>query len=145
VRTARRRYFSSKEVALCVLLVRLAMHSRVEDLEKRFFRSKAAITEIFYEALECFLLLAGPLVSTFQADFLRTRAEYCSSKISEKSENATQNCAGFIERTLIEIANACRRVSCCKSDLQRTQETPRAQMASDYNSRWYVVSHIWPV
>jgi nuclease HARBI1 len=83
VRTARRCYCASKEEALCLLLERLALPSRVEDLEKRCFRSKAAITEIFYEALECFLLWAGPLVSTFQADFLQTRAEYYSSKISE--------------------------------------------------------------
>jgi hypothetical protein len=48
-----------------------------------------------------FLLWAGPLVYTFQADFLRTRAEYYSSKISEKSENAMQHCAGFIDGTLI--------------------------------------------
>jgi nuclease HARBI1 len=44
------------------------------------------------------------LVSTFQTDFLRTRTEYYSSKISEKYENATQHCAGFIDGTLIEIA-----------------------------------------
>jgi hypothetical protein len=43
VRIARRRYCASKEEALCVLIARLAMPSRVEDLEKRFFRSKAAI------------------------------------------------------------------------------------------------------
>jgi hypothetical protein len=101
VRTARRRYCASKEEALCVLLARLAMPSRVEDLEKRFFRSKAAITEIFYEALECFLLWAGPLVSTFQTDFIQTRAEYYSSKISKKYANATQHRAGFIDGTLI--------------------------------------------
>jgi nuclease HARBI1 len=104
VRTARRRYYASKEEALCVLLARLAMPSRVEDVEKRFFRTKAAITQIFYEALECFLRWAGPLVSTFQTDFLRTRAEYYSSKISEKYKNATQHCAGFSDGTLIEIA-----------------------------------------
>jgi nuclease HARBI1 len=106
VRTARRRYCASKEEALCVLLARLAMPSRVEILEKRFFRSKAAITEIFYEALEWFLLWPGPLVSTFQTDFLRTRAEYYSSKSSEKSENERQRCAGFIDGTPIEIARS---------------------------------------
>jgi nuclease HARBI1 len=104
VRTARNRYYASKEEALCMLLARLAMPSRVEDVEKRFFRTKAAITQIFYEALECFLRWAGPLVSTFQTDFLRTRAEYYSSKISEKYKNATQHCAGFSDGTLIEIA-----------------------------------------
>jgi hypothetical protein len=36
VRTARRRYYASKEEALCELLARLDMPSRVEDLEKRF-------------------------------------------------------------------------------------------------------------
>jgi DDE superfamily endonuclease len=76
----------------------------VWKISRSVFSSKAAITEIFYEALECFLLWAGPLVSTFQTDFLGTRAEYYSSKISEKSENATQHCAGFIDGTLIEIA-----------------------------------------
>jgi hypothetical protein len=104
IRSARRRYCASKEEALCVLLSRLAMPSRVEDLEQRFFCCKAAIAEIFYEALECFLQWAAPLVSTFQTEFLRSRAEYYSSRISEKTENATQDCVGFIDGTLVEIA-----------------------------------------
>jgi DDE superfamily endonuclease len=87
-----------------MLLSRLAMPSRVEDLEQRFFRCKAAISEIFYEALQCFLDWAGPLVSTFQTTFLRSRAEYYASKISAKSDNATQHCVGFIDGTLVEIA-----------------------------------------
>jgi nuclease HARBI1 len=106
IRTARRRYCASKEEALCVLLSRLAMPSRVEYLEQRFFRCKAAITEIFYEALECFLQWAGPLVSFFQTEFLRSRAEYYSTKIAEKTENATQHCVGFINGTLVEIARS---------------------------------------
>jgi hypothetical protein len=63
-RTARRRYIASKEEALFILLSRLAMPTRVEDLEQRLFRSKAAISEIFYETLECFLRWASPLVSS---------------------------------------------------------------------------------
>jgi hypothetical protein len=51
IRTARRRYIATKEEALCILLSRLAMPSRVEDLEQRFFQSKVAINEIFYETL----------------------------------------------------------------------------------------------
>jgi hypothetical protein len=47
VRTARRRYCASKEEALCVLLARLAMPSRVGRSREAFFRSKTAITEIF--------------------------------------------------------------------------------------------------
>jgi nuclease HARBI1 len=104
VRTSRRRYCASKEEALCVLLSRLAMPSRVEDLVQRFFRCKAAINKIFYEALERFLDWAGPLVSTFQTTFLRSRAEYYASKISAKSDNATQHCVGLIDGTLVEIA-----------------------------------------
>jgi DDE superfamily endonuclease len=104
VRTARRRYCASKEEALCVLLSRLAMPSRVEYLEYRFFRCKAAISEIFYDALECFVAWVGPMVSTFQADFLRRRAQIYSSKVAAKTGNATQHCVGFIDGTLIEIA-----------------------------------------
>jgi nuclease HARBI1 len=43
-------------------------------------------------------------VSTFQTEFLRGRAEYYSTKIAEKTENATQHCVGFIDGTLVEIA-----------------------------------------
>jgi hypothetical protein len=43
IRPARRRYITSKEEALCILLSRLAMPTRVEYLEQIFFRSKAAI------------------------------------------------------------------------------------------------------
>jgi hypothetical protein len=46
-------------------------------------------------------------VSTVQTEFLRTRAEYYSSKISEKCENSTQHRAGFVDGTLIEIAKSC--------------------------------------
>jgi hypothetical protein len=84
-----------------VLLLRLAMHSRVEDLEYRFFRCKAAISENFKEALECFVEWAGPLVSTFQADLLRRRAQLYSSKVAAKTGNATQHSVGFIDETLI--------------------------------------------
>jgi hypothetical protein len=80
------------------------MPARVEDLEQRFFRSKAAITEIFYETLECFLRWASPLVSEFQSDFLLSRAHLYAEKVAEKSRNATQHCVGFIEGTLIEFA-----------------------------------------
>jgi nuclease HARBI1 len=104
VRTLRLRYCASKEEAIFVLLSRLPMPSRVEDLEQRFFRCKAAFNEIFYEALECFLDWAGPLVSTFQTTFLRSRAEYYAPKISATSDNATQHCVGFIDGTLVEIA-----------------------------------------
>jgi hypothetical protein len=70
VRTARRRYVASREEATCILMSRLAMPSRIEDLESRFFRSKSSISEIFYEALESFLAWAGPLVSNFQTPLI---------------------------------------------------------------------------
>jgi hypothetical protein len=76
VRTASRCYCASKEEALSVRLTRLAMPSRVEDLERIFFRCKTAIAEIFYEGLECFLAWTGPLVTTLQADFLQSRARH---------------------------------------------------------------------
>jgi hypothetical protein len=104
VRTARRRYVASKEEALCVLLSRLAMPSRLEDFEGIFFRSKGALNEIFYEALECFLTWAGPLLSDLQVPFIRSRGRLYAGKISLKSRNATQHCVGFIDGTLIEIA-----------------------------------------
>jgi hypothetical protein len=90
IRTARRRYVASKEEALCILLSRLAMPVRAEDLEQRFFRSKAAITEIFYETLDCFLRWASPLVSEFQSAFLLSRAHICAQKVAEKSRNASE-------------------------------------------------------
>jgi predicted transcriptional regulator len=43
VRTARRRYFASPEEAMAILLSRLSMPSRVEDLEQRFHRSKGQL------------------------------------------------------------------------------------------------------
>jgi hypothetical protein len=64
VRIARRRYISSKEEALCVLLSRLAMPSRLEDFEGIFFRSKGVLNEIFYEALECSLTGLDPFYPT---------------------------------------------------------------------------------
>jgi hypothetical protein len=44
--TARRRYCASKEEALCVLLSRLAMPSRVEDFEKRFLLKRSHYRDI---------------------------------------------------------------------------------------------------
>jgi hypothetical protein len=51
---------------MAILLSRLLMPSRVEDLEQRFCRSKGAINEIFYEALECFIKWASPWYWTFR-------------------------------------------------------------------------------
>jgi DDE superfamily endonuclease len=104
VRTARRRYAASPEEAIAILLSRLSMPCRVEDLEQRFYRSKAAINEIFYETLECFIKWASPLVSAFQGDYLQSRAQMYARKIAAKSRNATQKCVGFIDGTLVEIA-----------------------------------------
>jgi nuclease HARBI1 len=104
IRTARRRYIASKEEALCILLSRLTMPTRVEDLEQRFFRSKAAIKKKSYETLECFLRWKSLLVSEFQSDFLLSRAHLYAQKVAEKSRNATPHCVGFIDGTLIEIA-----------------------------------------
>jgi DDE superfamily endonuclease len=101
VRTARRRYVSSPEEAMAILLSRLSMHSRVEDLEKRFYRSKGAINEIFYETLECFLKWASQLVFEFQGNYLRSRAQLFGRKLAAKSLNASQHCLGFIDGTLI--------------------------------------------
>jgi hypothetical protein len=52
VRTARRRYVASPEEAMAILLSRLSMPSRVENLEQRLYRSKRVINEIFNETLE---------------------------------------------------------------------------------------------
>jgi hypothetical protein len=104
VRTARRRYAASPEEAIAILLSRLSMPCRVEDLEQRFYRSKAAINEIFYATLECFIKWASPLVSAFQGDCLQSRAQMYARKIAAKSRNATQKCVGFIDGTLVEIA-----------------------------------------
>jgi hypothetical protein len=101
VRTARRKYIASSEEAVTILLSRISMPCRVDDLEQRFYRSTAAI---FYKTLECFILWALTLVSAFQRDFLRSRAHLYARKIFAKSRNATQNCVGFIDGTLIEIA-----------------------------------------
>jgi hypothetical protein len=104
VRTKRRRYIASKVEAICVLLSRLAMHMRNEDLETRLFRRKSAINEIFYEALDCFLTWDGRLISDCQSNFVRKRGQLYAVCIAAKSKYATQSCIGFIDGTLIEIA-----------------------------------------
>jgi DDE superfamily endonuclease len=89
---------------MAILLSRLSMPSRVEDLEQRFCRSKGAINEIFYETLEYFIKWASPLVLEFQGNYLRSRAQLYARKSAAKSRNATQHCLRFIDGTLIEIA-----------------------------------------
>jgi hypothetical protein len=89
---------------MVILISRLLMPSRVEDLEERFYRSKWAINEIFYVTLELFVKWASPLVFEFQGNYLRSRAQLYARKIAAKSRNTTQHCPGFIDGTLIEIA-----------------------------------------
>jgi hypothetical protein len=104
VRTARRRYVASSEEAMAILLSRLSMLCRVEDLEQRVYRSKAAINENFYETLECRIMWASPLVSAFRGDYLQSRTQLYARKIAAKSQNATQKCVEFIDGTLVAIA-----------------------------------------
>jgi hypothetical protein len=89
---------------MAILLSRLSMPSRVDDLEQRFYRSKGAINEIFYGTLDFFLKWASPFVLEFQGNYLRSRAQLFAIKIAAKSLNASHNCLGFIDGTLIEIA-----------------------------------------
>jgi hypothetical protein len=99
VHTARRRCVASPEETMAILLSRLSMPSRVEDLEQRFCRSKGAINEILYEMLECFIKWASPLVLEFQGNYLRSRVQLYARKTAAKSRNATQHCLGFIDST----------------------------------------------
>jgi nuclease HARBI1 len=77
-----------------------------DDLEQRFCSSKAAINEIFYETLKCFIKSESPLVSAFQRDYLQSRAQLYASKIVAKGRNVTQKCAGSIDGTLVEISRS---------------------------------------
>jgi nuclease HARBI1 len=106
MQTGRRRYTASCTEATCILLWRLAMPSRVEDLEEHFYRSASSICELFYEALECLLSTFGSLLHDFNAiaPLLRARSGTYARAIAERAGNATQRCVGFIDGTVIEIA-----------------------------------------
>jgi hypothetical protein len=87
VRTEHRRYVASPEEAMAILLSWISIPFRVEDLEQRFYRSKGAINEIFYETLECFLKWASPLVGIgFSGKlFAEQRKEVCKKNCCKES------------------------------------------------------------
>jgi hypothetical protein len=104
MRTRHRGYVASKCEAMFILLFRLSMPSRVEDIEQFFYISKASIAKIFYETLEGFLGWASRLVTSFHVNCVQERAYEKARAISRKCGGAVQSCLGFIYGTLIEIA-----------------------------------------
>jgi hypothetical protein len=81
VRTARRSHVEYQEETMAILLVRFLMHSREEDLEQTFYRSKGAMNEIFYEMIECFVKWASPLVLEFQKNIFEAKRSCMEEKL----------------------------------------------------------------
>jgi DDE superfamily endonuclease len=101
--TLRSGYVCDGLEAVCVVLRRLATPCRLSDIEHVFGRHSSALSEIFWECLETFVIRQMHLVTTFKAEFLRTRCRAYAKSIFDRGA-ALNNCVGFIDCTKIQMA-----------------------------------------
>lgn len=102
--TDRNNYSCTKLLRACVVLKRLSTPQRWTDLEVLFRKHSAQLSEIFWESLDSFIdewqhLLTSPICHTYTS----IRAPLLAEKVEEKV-GALNNCIGFIDGTVLEIA-----------------------------------------
>lgn len=102
--TQRNNYASTALLATCVILKRLSTPHRWTDVECLFRKHSPQLSEIFWEGIEDFVgvwkgLVTSPIGYRYTAEKASTLATCVAEKVS-----ALENCIGFIDGTVIEIA-----------------------------------------
>jgi nuclease HARBI1 len=109
-RTRRNRYRCEPLVAICILLRRLASPCRWADLEVVFGKHASALSENYWEVSETLIERRGKLITNFQRELLRSRAEFYSKAIQNRVA-PLDSCVGFIDCTKIAMARPGGRTS----------------------------------
>lgn len=102
--TSENEYSTSPELSTLLILRRLASSCRWVDIFYLFKKHPSHMSELFWEGLQRFMnarvnLLCGSLRAGFVASRARTYADVVYRKC-----NVLENCIGFLDGTVIEIA-----------------------------------------
>ena len=101
--TSRSRYSVSPILATCILLRRMAVPDRWEELCKRFGKHPSQMSEIFWENIDKFMECRGNLLlEPVPQEYLASRAQTFSEAVSNKG-GALPNCVGFIDGTVLGV------------------------------------------
>jgi len=101
--TDRNRYAVTPLLSACVVLRRMAIPFRWQDLELLFGRYAPQLSEIFWEGMDGFLPERyGLLMGSLDGAFWRDRFALYADAVKDKSE-ALGNVVGFIDGTVIAV------------------------------------------
>ena len=102
--TSRNRYGVSPILATCIVLRRIAVPDRWEDLCLLFGKHPSQMSEIFWEAIDYFVSAQGLLIlGQIPRSYIENRAEAFSKAIRDGGA-ALSNCVGFIDGTVVGIS-----------------------------------------
>jgi hypothetical protein len=83
VRTSRNRYRCDATTATCIVLRRLATPFRWEDVELEFGMRASALSEVFWEAIECAKEMRVSLLTDFRYDLMNLKIVEYSEAIGQ--------------------------------------------------------------
>jgi hypothetical protein len=83
VRTSRNRYRCDATTATCIVLRRLATPFRWEDVELEFGIRVSALSEVFWEAIECAKEMPVSLLTDFRYDLMNLKIVEYSEAIGQ--------------------------------------------------------------
>ena len=109
-KTSRSGYLCDSVTATCIVLRRLAYPCRWVDLELTFGMHSSALSESFWEAIECLYEKRSHLLTIFRSDLLQHRAA-AYSEVIEARGAGLNNCVGFIDGTKVQM---CRQGASCQ-------------------------------
>ena len=102
------RYICSPILVTCIVLCRLTTPARWRDMEMQFGKPGGQRSEMFWEGMELFLEARQHLLLSYiDSNFFSEKAELYACAIKNKCE-ALDNCTGFIDGTVIAIAQSSR-------------------------------------
>jgi hypothetical protein len=100
--TRRNRYRVDPVFASCVVLRRLASHSRWMEL-REFYRHHLQLSEIFREVMEHIRDTRFNLIQEFRDDLVQLKGDHYAERITETCP--LDNCFGFMDCTLVRTSH----------------------------------------
>lgn len=102
--TVRNRYGVSPILATCIVLRRMAVPDRWEDVCFLFGKHPSQMYEMFWECLDHFIAARGELLlRPAPQTYMEPRVATFSKAINDKGA-AMENCIGFIDGTIVGVA-----------------------------------------
>ena len=101
-KTSRSGYLCSAVTATCIVLRRMAYQCRWVDLELTLGMHSSALSEIFWEAIECLYEKRSHLLTTFRSDLLQDSAA-AYAEVIEARGAALDNCVGLLDGAKVQM------------------------------------------